>query len=130
MEPVKIHGVLDWPTPTKVKEVQSFLGFINFYCRFIKDFSKTACPLHTLTHKMKGWAWGPDEDGTFGTLKDAVTSAPVLAFPTDTGLFKLECDASNFVTGAVLSQLQMDGESHPVAFMSKSFTDVERNYEV
>jgi hypothetical protein len=83
-----------------------------------------------LTHKTKAWAWGPDEDCAFHALKEAVTSAPVLAFPADAGCFKLECDASNFATGTVLSQLQADGEFHPVAFMSKSFTDVERNYEV
>jgi len=130
MDPVKIRGVLDWLAPMKVKEVQSFLGFVNFYRSFIKDFSKKACPLHALTRKAKAWAWGPDEDRAFHTLKEAVTSAPILTFPADSGHFKLECDASNFTTGAVLSQLQTDGEFHPVAFMSKSFTDVERNYEV
>src|SRR6266436_6554581 len=130
MDPVKIQGVLDWPVPTKVKEVQSFLGFVNFYHRFNKDFSEKACPLHALTRKAKAWAWGPDEDRAFQGLKEAVTSAPVLAFPADVGRFKLECNASNFATSTVLSQLQTDGEFHPVAFMSKSFTDVERNYEV
>src|SRR6266705_1261571 len=104
----------------KVKEVQSFLGFVNFYHRFIKDFSEKAHPLHALTWKTKAWTWGPDEDHTFHALKEAITSAPILAFPTDSGHFKLECDASNFATSAVLSQLQTDGEFHPVAFMSKS----------
>jgi hypothetical protein len=124
MDPVKIRGVLDWPAPTKVKEVQSFLGFVNFYRRFIKDFSETARALHALTRKTKAWAWGPDEDRAFHALKEAITSAPILAFPADSGRFKLECDASNFVTSAVLSQLQTDREFHPVAFMSKSFTDM------
>src|SRR6266436_9839457 len=74
MDPMKICGVLDWPTLPKVKEVQSFLGFVNFYHRFIKDFSETACPLHALTHKTKAWAWGPDEGRAFHSLKDAITS--------------------------------------------------------
>jgi hypothetical protein len=130
MDPIKTQGVLNWPALMKVKEVQSFLGFVNFYCQFIQDFSEKACPLHTLTWKTKAWAWGPDEDRTFHALKEAVTSAPTLAFPADSGCFKLECDASNFATGAVLSQLQADGEFHPVAFMSKSFMDIECNYEV
>ena len=59
-----------------------------------------------------------------------MTSAPVLAFPSDTGPFRLECDASNFATGAVLSQQQEDGTFHPIAFMSKAFTDVEQNYQI
>src|SRR5260370_22536142 len=53
MDPTKVHGVMEWPTPTKVKEVQSFLGFVNFYQKFICDFSNIACPLYTLTHKTQ-----------------------------------------------------------------------------
>jgi hypothetical protein len=127
---VKIQGVLDWPVPTKVKEVQSFLGFVNFYRRFIKDFSEKARPLHALTRKAKAWAWGPDEDRAFQGLKEAVTSAPVLAFPADAGRFKLECDASNFATGAVLSQLQMDGEFHPVACCNSGYGTSEEDFNV
>jgi len=130
MDPVKVQGVADWPTPTRVKEIQSFLGFVNFYRRFIRSFSDTARPLHALTRKSKKWSWGPPEQKAFEALKTAVTSAPVLAFPSDTGPFRLECDASNFATGAVLSQQQEDGAFHPIAFMSKAFTDVERNYQI
>ncbi len=130
MDPVKVQGVTDWPAPTKVKEVQSFLGFINFYRCFIRDFSEKARPLHALTRRSKQWTWGKEEQEAFNGLKEAVTSAPVLTFPSDSSRFRLECDASNFATGAVLSQLQEDGEFHPVAFMSKGFLDAERNYEI
>jgi hypothetical protein len=130
MDPVKMQGITDWPTPRKVKDVQSFLGFVNFYWRFIQGFSHIAKPLHALTHKAKQWAWGNTEQKAFDSLKRAVTSAPVLTFPTDTGHFRLECDASNFATGAVLSQLQDDRQYHPVGFMSKSFNDIERNYQI
>ncbi len=61
---------------------------------------------------------------------DAVTSTPVLTFPLDLGHFHLECDTSNFATGAVLSQLQANGMFHPVAFMFKGFLDMEWNYQI
>ena len=129
MDPVKVKGINDWLVPQKVKEVQSFLCFINFYCCFIKDFSHIAHPLYTLTHKAVEWKWGDLQQKAFEALKHAITTAPVLVFPSDKGKFRIEADASNFATGAVLSQLQGD-EKHPVGFMSKSLTDVKRNYEI
>ena len=62
MDPMKVHEVTEWLTPTKVKEVQSFLGFMNFYWKFIHDFSDTACPLYALTCKTQRWVWGSPED--------------------------------------------------------------------
>src|SRR5258707_776649 len=109
MDPIKVQGVTDWPQPTKVKDVQSFIGFVNFYRRFIWNFSEIARPLHVLTWKSKNWSWGAAEQQAFDALKNAITSAPTLAFPSKSGLFQLECDASNFATGAVLLQQQEDG---------------------
>src|SRR5258708_7944634 len=130
MDPIKVQGVTDWPQLTKVKDVQSFIGFVNFYRRFIWNFSEIAHPLHALTRKSKNWSWGTAEQQAFDALKNAVTSAPMLAFPSKSGLFQLECNASNFATGAVLSQQQEDGLFHPIGFMSKSFSDTERNYQI
>src|SRR6266436_6846539 len=130
MDPIKVQGVTDWPQLTKVKDVQSFIGFVNFYQRFIWNFSKITCPLHMLTWKLKDWLWGTAEQQAFDTLKNAITSAPMLTFPSRSGLFHLECDASNFATGAVLSQQQEDGLFHLIGFMSKSFSDMERNYQI
>src|SRR5258707_12621126 len=130
MDPVKVQGVTDWPQPTKVKDVQSFIGFVKSYRRFIRNFPKIACPLHALTRKLKNWSWGTAEQQAFDALKNAVTSAPTLVFPSKSGLFRLECDASNFATGAVLSQQQEDRLFHPIGFMSKSFSDTEQNYQI
>ncbi len=66
----------------------------------------------------------------FDVLKSAVTPAPTLTFPSKSGPFHLECDASNFATGAILSQQQEDGLFHPIGFMSKSFSDTEWNYQI
>src|SRR5258707_5130010 len=130
MDLMKVCGVTEWPTPMKVKEVQSFFGFVNFYQKFIHGFSNIACPLYTLTHKTQQWVWGSPKQEAFDALKKAVTSAPVLTFPSQSSHFHLECDASNFATGAVLSQVQADGVHKPIAFMSKGFSDVENNYQI
>lgn len=105
MDPVKVEGVTTWPTPTKKKEVQSFLGFVNFYRRFIKDFATIAKPLHALTGNDP-WVWGPEQDCSFGALKKAITQQPVLRMPNDNGPFKIEADSSDYATGVVLSQQQ------------------------
>src|SRR5258708_1887096 len=130
MDPMKVCRVMEWLTPMKVKEVQSFLGFVNFYWKFIHDFSDIACPLYALTHKTQWWVWGSPKQEAFDALKKAVTSAPVLTFPSQSSHFCLECDASNFVTRAVLSQVQADGMHQPIAFMSKGFSDAECNYQI
>src|SRR5258705_778471 len=83
----KVQGVTDWPQPTKVKDVQSFIGFVNFYRRLIRTFSETTRPLHVLTRKSKNWSWGTAEQQAFDALKNAVTSAPTLAFPSMSSLF-------------------------------------------
>src|SRR5258707_374864 len=124
---LKDHVAMDL---TKVKEVQSFLGFVNFYWKFICDFSDVTRPLYVLTHKTQQWVWGSPKQKAFNALKKAVTSTPVLTFPSQSGCFCLECDTSNFATGAVLSQVQADGMHQPITFMSKGFSDVERNYQI
>ena len=131
MDPVKVAGVAQWPTPTNRKEVQSFLGFANFYRRFIKDFSHHARPLFDLTKSSTEFSWSPAAATAFQSIKDAVTSSPVLAAPNDDLPFRLEADSSDFATGAVLSQQSPeDGKWHPIAFFSKSLSPVERNYEI
>jgi hypothetical protein len=131
MDPVKVAGVMEWPVPTTKKEVQSFLGFTNFYRRFIQDFSKVARPLFDLTKKDVAWSWGTAEHAAFTTLKQLITSAPILRFAHDTLPYRIEADSSDFATGAVLSQKFPDDDKwHPIAFYSKSLSAIERNYEI
>ena len=129
MDPAKVAAITDWPKPTKKRELQSFLGFCNFYRRFIRDFSKIARPLYNLTKQDVPWHWDTEQQQAFDKLKEQVTSAPVLAMPNDEGQWRVEADASDYALGAVLSQEQ-NGKWHPVAFLSKSFNDAERNYEI
>ncbi|GLB43852.1 putative retrotransposable element tf2 155 kda protein type 1-like [Lyophyllum shimeji] len=117
MDPVKVAGVAEWPVPKNKKEVQSFLGFTNFYRRFIRDFSHHARPLFDLTAKDVAWTWGSGQQDAFDSLKRAITSKPVLIFPDDDRPFRVEAAPE-------------DEKWHPVAFYSKSLNAVERNYEI
>jgi len=131
MDEEKLSGVLEWPVPTKVKQVQAFLGFVNFYRRFIENFTKMSKPLSDLTKKDSTWTWGKEQQNAFEVLKKAFTMAPVLRIPNDKDPFKLSTDTSDFATGAVLSQKDMQTNLwYPVAFFSKSLDVHERNYKI
>jgi hypothetical protein len=83
MDPMKIARVAEWPTPDSKKEVQSFLGFTNFYCRFIKGFSNLAWPLFDLTQNNLDWHWEEAEKFAFEAIRKCVVSAPILMFLDD-----------------------------------------------
>ncbi|CCO35435.1 Retrotransposable element Tf2 155 kDa protein type 1 [Rhizoctonia solani AG-1 IB] len=129
MDEKKVEAVTAWPIPKTVKQVQAFLGFVNYLRRFIPDFSAIAQPLHNLTQKDKPWKWGEPEDHSFQELKRRVTNRPVLAHSDPSKPYFLETDASGVAMGAILSQRLEDGRLHPIAYMSKSFNDAERNYD-
>ena len=131
MDPVKIQGVAEWPIPNNQKEVQLFLGFTNFYCWFIKGFSHHALPLFDLTKKGEIWHWREAEQLAFEWLKELITLAPILMFPKDLQMYRVEADSSDFATRATLSQQSPeDRKWHPITFLSKSLSPVERNYEI
>ena len=133
MDPVKVSGVAEWPIPQNKKEVQSFVRFINFYWRFIKNFSHHAHALFDLTKKDVGWKWEESEQVAFNKLKELITSAPVLIFPDNSRPYWVEADSSDAATGAILSQwtsLENGRKWHPIAFFSKSLSPIEWNYEI
>ena len=130
MDPIKLGGIGDWPIPTTVKQVQSFLGFGNFYREFISHYSNLAQPLNDLTKKDWKFEWTPKCQNTFDTLKRRFTEEPVLLMPDQAKPFQIEADASKVATGAVLTQLDTNGDRHPVAFLLKTFTETERKYEI
>jgi len=104
---------------------------VNFYRRFIRDFSTKARPLFDLTCSEQVWTWSGREQAVFEDLKTAVTTAPVLVSPQESDTFWIEADSSDFATEAVLSQQSTtDGKWHPVAFYSKSLSSMERNYKI
>ena len=129
MDPSKIRTILDWPEPKKVKDVQSFLGFANFYRRFISDYSKIVVPLTRMTRKGVPWSFTDAARDAFNTLKSAFTSAPILASWVPDKPLIVETDASDYALGAILSIVSDSGEVHPVAFHSRTFTSAEINYD-
>jgi hypothetical protein len=128
MDPVKIARIMEWPEPKNLKQTQAFLGFVNFYRRFVRGYSEVAKPLTKLTGKM-GWSWGVEQKEAFQKLKNRIAEDVVLALPTDEGKFRLEADASDGATGAVLEQEQ-EGEWRPVAFQSHGLNDTELELEL
>jgi len=128
---MKVAGVCDWPIPENQTDVQAFVGFVNFYRRFIQDFSTIARSLFDLTCSDRIWSWDTREQKAFECLKMTVITASVLASPQDSEPFCIEADSSDFVSGAILSQrLPREEKWQPVAFYSKSLAPVERNYEI
>lgn len=128
MDPVKIRGITEWPEPRNLKQVQAFLGFTNFYRRFVRGYSEVAKPLTRLTGK-EGFSWGEEQKAAFQKLKDRIAEDVVLTLPTDHRKFRIEADASEGATGAVLEQEQEEGW-RPVAFQSHGLNETERNYEI
>ncbi|CAJ0968583.1 unnamed protein product [Ranitomeya imitator] len=132
MDPVKVQAIHDWTQPTSVKSLQKFLGFANFYRRFISNFSSVAKPLTDLTKKgadVVNWSSAAVE--AFQELKRRFSSAPVLCQPDVSLPFQVEVDASEIGAGAVLSQRSSDGPvMKPCAFFSRKFSPAERNYDV
>ncbi|KAG1953646.1 retrotransposable element [Pimephales promelas] len=132
MDEKKVKGVVDWPLPQTIKELQRFLGFANFYRRFIRNFSLIAAPLTALTkrhsHRI---SWNPEAQQAFHDLKTRFTTAPILHHPDPERQFIVEVDASNTGVGAILSQRQGDpAKMYPCAFFSRKLSPAERNYDV
>uniref|UniRef100_A0A8D0CUG7 Gypsy retrotransposon integrase-like protein 1 n=1 Tax=Sander lucioperca TaxID=283035 RepID=A0A8D0CUG7_SANLU len=131
MDPAKISAVTDWPAPSTRKQLQRFLGFANFYRRFIKDYSRIAAPLTALTSISLPFEWNEGADSAFKELKHRFASAPILMQPDPDRQFVVEVDASDTGVGAVLSQRSPeDNKLHPCAFLSRKLSQAERNYDV
>jgi hypothetical protein len=130
MDPGKVSAVWDWPTPTTLRDVRAFIGFSNFYRRFIKDFSSIARPLHDLTKKDMPWQWHMEQQHAFDTLKEKFCQEPILKVYDPNLETRVEVDASGFATGGVLSQKYPDGLWHPIAYCLSSMSKEERNYEI
>src|SRR5882724_13316897 len=100
MAPYKVQIIQDWPIPWKVKDIQSFLGFANFYHCFIHGYSEITVPLTCLTHKDTPWHFSDEFHSTFEALKKAFTTAPVLTHWIPDTQITVETDTSNYALAA------------------------------
>ncbi|XP_064464374.1 uncharacterized protein K02A2.6-like [Ornithodoros turicata] len=125
---VKVKAILQAPNPRNKKELQSFLGLLSFYNRFLKDRASVAEPLYRLLHKDTPWFWGSQEQDAIDKLKQLLAAAPVLAHFDVNRPVLLACDASPYGIGAVLSQRTQNHLDVPVAFASRTLSKAEQNY--
>ena len=126
----KVQTIQDWPIPNSIKEVQAFLGFVNFYRQFICDYSKVAMSLIALTQKNQHFIWTTKADLTFKNLKSKFIQTLVLIHPNFEQPFIVETDASDRATGAILLQYGNDGYLHPCAFCSSKMSPTKQNYDI
>ena len=119
-------AVEEWPVPKCTKEVERFLGFVNYHRSFLKDFAYLAKPLYGLTGKNQ-FKWGDREQGAFEALRQALVKPPVLALPNKWDPFILDCDASDVALGGVLSQVQ-NGDERVIAYASFTLTPEQKRY--
>ena len=129
-DPKKVESVKEWPVPTNVKEVQAFLGIMNYYRKFIEGFSRIAQPLTELTKKDAMFAWSNDCKEAFKELGRALVTAPILTIFDPEQEAILETDASDYAIGACLAQKGPDGKNKTVAYYSRKMTGPELNYDI
>ena len=127
----KVQVIQDWPEPQKIKDIQSFLGFSNFYWHFILKYSEITIPLTLLTHKGAAWDFSKKCHSTFTSLKQAFTTTPILAHWIPGTPLIVETDTSDYTLAAILSTISLtNGEIHLIAFHSRTFTPPKLNYDV
>ncbi|MCO5601861.1 hypothetical protein L7F22_055986 [Adiantum nelumboides] len=125
MDPAKIEAIRNWPDLKKVHEVRSFLGLCSYYRRYVRKFAEIASPLHMLTHKGVPFSWGVTEVTVFQTLKDKMTTRPVLILPDLQKSFEVYCDACGRSLGAILMQ-----KSRVIAYESRMFSKPEMTAQI
>jgi hypothetical protein len=127
----KVQCIRDWECPRSLRDVQSFIGFANFYRWFIEGFSKIAKPLSNSTKgSPKDWIWTDAMTKSFEKLKHCFTTAPILTHFDPHHECIVETDASDFALGHTLSQTAEDKKLHMNAFHSRKFSPAEINYEI
>jgi hypothetical protein len=132
MDEKKVESVLSWPTPKTVKDIQAFLGFANFYRRFIRSYSKIITSITRLLRKNVPFEWDDNCDKAFNTLKTAFTMAPILTHYSPDQPVIIETDASDFAIAAIISHPDKDNLKllQPIAYHSRKLTPAELNYEI
>jgi hypothetical protein len=119
----KVHEVIDWRPPTTVRQIWSFLGLAGYYRQFIPDFSRIAKPMTELLKKAVNFEWSKKCEDAFHTLRQHLTTAPVLAQPNNTEMFDVYCDASGIGLVCVLMQ-----DNRVIAYASRALRSHEQNY--
>jgi len=136
-DPSKISALKDWPLPSSVSQMRQFLGFVNYYRKFVRSFAQytilleeiltVSCKNITKKNDMTALLWNKEGKEAFEKIKDVLCTAPCLSFPEKDSVFILDTDASHSAIGCVLSQLKEGGES-VIAYGSRKLTKAEKSY--
>ena len=129
IEKEKMRGVLEWLIPKCVKDIQKFLGLANYYCQFIQGFASIVRPLHDMVKKDRKWEWMEKQERAFEELKKRFTQELVLAALDLDKKMRMEVDVSDYVMEGMLL-MEEEEKWKPVAFLSKSLSEIERNYKI
>ena len=128
LNPHKIDAINELPEPKDLKQLQSFLGGINYYSKFIPNMAEIGKPLYYLLEKDAEWKWTKTEQLSFENLKQVLLTAPVLTIFDQNLPLKLDCDASQYGLEAVLSHVCPDKSERPIAYASRALNEHELNY--
>jgi hypothetical protein len=128
--PMLVEKIKNCTPPTTKRKVRSFLGLASYYRRFIRDFSKIAKPLYTLTKQDVTFCWTEECQRAFEYLRTCLTTKPVVIYPDFNKPFILHTDASNYAIGAVLAQTDENNKEHVIAYASRILNQAEVNYTV
>ena len=129
-DPELIRKIREFPRPANKKELKSFLSLLSYYRKFYKNFAKESGILNELNKEKVAFVWLPEHTKVFEKLRDKLSSSDILAWPDWSRAFRLQCDASDFAIGAVLSQVDAKGAERPVAFISRRLSPRECNFDV
>jgi hypothetical protein len=131
MDQKKVQAIVEWKTPKSLRDIQVFLGFANYYRKFIKNYSAVVSPITKLTRKetKDNWKWTDEAETAFQKLKEMFTTGPILRHFDPKLPCIIETDASQTAIGAIISQ-PYEGRNHPIAFHSRTLSPAERNYHI
>ena len=130
MDPAKLSAIATWSPPKTIKEIWSFLGFCNFYQKFIPSFSNIIITLTVLMWTGQPWHWDAQQQTTFNILLQKFQTAPVLHLPNICHPFTIMTDVSLLASGGVLMQTNDNGDLHPCIYLSQTFSLAECNYDI
>jgi len=125
-----VKAIMEWPTPKNVEQVQSYVGTVGYYRKFIKDFAKKSAPLTQLFKKGVDWQWKHAQENAFNELKRAISNPPVLKTPDYSKEFSISSDASGTGIGGVVSQKDENGKERPIAYFSRQLNEQEKNWSI
>ncbi|GMF46751.1 unnamed protein product [Phytophthora fragariaefolia] len=129
-DPEKISSIRSWPTPKNQTELRQWLSLANYLHKYTKDYAGLIQTMSSLLKKDVTWDWRPEHQDAFEAVKKSLASAPVLMLPDTSRPFHVVCDASDFVIGCALVQLDDESRERVVSYQSRQMNPAEKNNPV